>query len=163
MGRGLSPLQKTVLRLALDNRVAEGDPAARAARRAARRGFTQTAAQLAESTHPVDVYRALADYYEWGHRAVWPWSERVVKTRKPGGWTFSRDSVGAAQYNAGQAAVSRALRRLEDRGLITVRVGVHARWTGANLTEAGVLAAEALSSSPGRCAPDVHQEGAADA
>ncbi len=54
--------------------------------------------------------------------------------------------VPPAERNRAYAALSRSIRRLEQRGLVTVWGGEDARWTGIHLTAAGVRAAEQLVS-----------------
>jgi hypothetical protein len=114
MGRGLSDLQRAILRLALTNRA---DPHRRA---------------------QVDLYTAeiLVDLYHW--------PTTVPLARGPGLQHFDRDAIGHDRYNTVRASVSRALRRLEDRGLIARYDGVTARWTGLRLTDQGLTTAEHL-------------------
>jgi hypothetical protein len=130
MGRGLSELQKTILRRALSNRNAEGRQA---------------------GAWGADVYRAeiLADYWGWKMHAYPPfyqqersgWQRRAHASQR-----FSRRRIGAARYDAAQAAVTRAFQRLADRGLVELRCGAFAQWSGASLTEIGVNFARNLSA-----------------
>ena len=46
---------------------------------------------------------------------------------------FSKEKIGAKRYASAQAAVCRAFRRLEQRGLITCNCGAIARWSGGKL------------------------------
>lgn len=129
MGRGLSDLQKTILRRALTNRRAEG-------RQGARGG--------------ADVVRAeiLADYWGWEmkhapgwfyqHRDGWQW-------RALGGQHFSARKVGSETYNSAQAALTRAFLRLERRGLVTLVSAAYSNWSGVNLSEPGIEVAKGLS------------------
>ena len=69
--------------------------------------------------------------------------------REYGDQKFSKSELGAKRYAAAHAALSRAITRLEQRGLVGVFSGVHSGWTGVRLTEAGVALAAELSV---RCA-----------
>ena len=117
MGRGLSPLQRTVLTLALRNHDAE------------QRAF--------EPAEGADVY--VPEVYV----AAYGWVVRDPRRARhpgmkadppPGGWRGNARAV--------RAAVARATKRLEARGL--VRRVYHA-WSGAALTPAGYTAAQRLS------------------
>ena len=46
--------------------------------------------------------------------------------------------------NATRVAISKALYRLADRGLVTIWVGKYSNWTGANLTEEGKAEAKRI-------------------
>jgi hypothetical protein len=56
----------------------------------------------------------------------------------PGSQHFSRERIGAGRYDAAQASLSRAVRRLADRGLVEIVVAAYSRWTGLSLTEEAV-------------------------
>jgi hypothetical protein len=62
----------------------------------------------------------------------------------PGSHHFDREEIGRARYDAAQASVSRAVRRLETRGLAERYAGAVSRWTGVRLTDAGFEAAPKL-------------------
>jgi len=128
VGRGLSELQKTILRLGNENRVREHRPTGGGG---------------------ADVYRSevLAEVYGFESRFARD-DEGAAQTARR---HFARQQfwpadVGESRYIAGSAAVCRAMKRLEDRGLVVLMQGTFARWAGADLTEAGVAEAERLSS-----------------
>ena len=105
MGRGLSALQRTALRMALD-------------------GSREEAPRCAHTTN-AEVIKAC---YGFPRRPG----------RPDGIPRFSRAGIGEQRYNAAVAAVSRALARLESRGLVE-------RWRGCvTLTDAGVRVAAEL-------------------
>lgn len=123
MGRGLSELQKTILRIATRNRRAEN------------RGVT--------SEQGADAYYAevLAESSGWTpDRAplrYGPRYGRYAGLRAPGGQHFRKSLIGDKSYNAAHAALSRAARRLEARGLVQRRRGANSRWSGVSLTPSG--------------------------
>lgn len=90
----------------------------------------------------VDLYYAeiLAEYFRF---------PALSDPSKPGSWHFSRAWIGPAEYDAAQASLSRAVRRLETRGLVTVYTGAISRWTGLSLTTEG-LALGPTDPSPNR-------------
>jgi hypothetical protein len=123
MGRGLSELQKTILRRALSNKEREG------------RSFDE------ESGADVFVNEIAADAFGWdlpAHFYDSPKGER---------WShyFKSLQYSDEERNRVHAATSRALKRLAARGLGYVAHGAHRRWCGFNLTPAGVEAAKLLS------------------
>jgi hypothetical protein len=140
MGRGLSELQRSILTLALHNRFAEG---------------------RCDGSNGCDVYlpEILAVHFKW------PLAYEGTPTdirrdrdgdddNKDGGiysasqpW-FSKAMIGAKRYAAGHAALSRAMARLQSRGLITIRGGAYSNWNGANLTRFGVAIAEQVTVKP---------------
>jgi len=97
MGRGLSELQRTILRIALD-----------------KPGRSVINGQVVGT----DVHQKHI------HRAYYGDSPRT---------------------NATRAAVSRAMVRLSERGLITLTCAVYSNWSGGDLTKAGEAAARELS------------------
>ena len=115
MGRGLSPLQTTILMLALAGREKHQDP----------------------SSFGADVYYSdiMVVFYGWTKQDTWHTG--------PGSQKFSRQTIGGKRYAAAQAAVSRAVQRLNDRGLVQAVQGLN--WSGANLTDAGIRATTKLS------------------
>jgi len=62
------------------------------------------------------------------------------------GWSpFSRKDIGAERYNRGMASLSRALRRLEERGLVEFTHSMLASgWSGVLLTEEGEAEAQRI-------------------
>lgn len=115
MGRGLSPLQQTILRLAYQNRMADS-------------GYQDEAR--------ADVFYCEIFESHYGWPSIWK------NSRKAHGQKFTKAEVGERQYNAAHAAVSRAALRLEQRGLVTCVRGFS--WAGVNLTEAGNRIAKEL-------------------
>lgn len=85
-----------------------------------------------------DVYygQVLADYFGF---------EPVVKDLRYSGHKFDRKAIGVKRYAAAQAALSRAMVRLERRGLVRLFSGAIARWSGANITDEGI---EAVNKVP---------------
>ncbi|MEU3176597.1 hypothetical protein [Streptomyces sp. NPDC007000] len=130
MGRGLSPLQRRILQLAHDNR---------------------TAGRSKRGTP--DVYAAEIYAEVYGFQPL-PGAD----VRNPARQTFSREQIGAQEYHAAAAAVSRALRRLADRGLLTRHGGAGAG-AGARLTEAGLEEAAAQGSDGVVPGPPLRVEG----
>ena len=124
MGRGLSEIQKDILRLAVVNR---DDPERKAS---------------------TDLYygQVYVDVFGWKvkHKYRRPLSEH------PGGQNFDLDEIGRKHYDVVLASVSRAVRRLEERGLVVRMVGSTCHWAGLNLTDQGYILARELSvgSSP---------------
>ncbi len=118
MGRGLSELQKTMLRLAFRNRVSEN-------RTAESRGSD------------LYYYEVLAAY--WG----WDLPEHVQGRdhRHPGEHKFSKAAIGTKAYGTAHAALSRAVIRLQQRGLVDAISGKYSHWSGLNLTTDGITAA----------------------
>jgi DNA-binding HxlR family transcriptional regulator len=110
MGRGLSELQRSILRLAF-----QGDDSC------------------------VYGHEILKAHYGWYQSNGW------ADKRRGGAKRFSREFIGITEWNAHRAAVARALRRLEDRGLVTRICGAYSNWSGAELTEQGKQVASALN------------------
>jgi hypothetical protein len=108
--RGLSQLQRQILRLALDKGA------------------------------DVTLWRAelLAACFGFQPKPVRLYGSNDLT--KPG-QHFSPQQVGVARYRSAQVSLSRAVRRLEDRGLVAMWEGVYASRRGLQLTPAGVEAA----------------------
>jgi hypothetical protein len=122
MGRGLSDLQKVILRRALSNRERES------------RGFD------CESGADVFVNEIAADFFGWdlpSHYYNYPEWERW-------GTHYYSHRFPEEERNRVHAATSRALKRLQSRGLGTIIHG-NRRWCGFDLTPEGVEAARLLS------------------
>jgi len=121
MGRGLSPLQKTILTLAFANRTSGNSYLNR------------------------DLYKPEILINVWGWQ---PSRSNLFCTREavdvdyvrrhPFGQLFCKSDIGSAQYNSAHASISRACRRLLRRGLILEGLGV-------TLTESGVKVASAAA------------------
>jgi hypothetical protein len=122
MGRGMSDLQKTILRRALSNKIRENRNDEKGA----------------------DVYGAeiAADHFGW---TLPPYFYREDLQRCVGRRVFSKQEIGEQRYSSVRAAICRAILRLEERGLGYKRRGACSQWTGFTLTEEGVQAAEKLS------------------
>jgi hypothetical protein len=63
---------------------------------------------------------------------------------EPGSNHFDREEIGRSRYDTAHASLSRAVRRLEARGLATRYTGAGSRWSGLRLTDAGFEAAPVL-------------------
>lgn len=127
MGRGLSELQKKILCLAHENRVAEG------------RGAPNVRGGADLFAHEVLI--VVFGFTSW----------RKVRdrngTRGAGGQWFSRCHIGDAEYKAATVSVYRSFDRLEKRGLVVRVCGAISLWSGVNLTTEGVRMAQAVSVS----------------
>jgi hypothetical protein len=121
---GLSPLQRTILVLAYDNWEREG---------------------RTTRSEGCDCY-----YYEVLQR-VWGFENRWAHLphRTPERWHFRQRQIPYGRYNAALASLSRAVRRLAQRGLVTRHRGTSWRgtWAGVKLTVVGVPVAERLWES----------------
>ena len=116
----MSELQKTILRLAHENR-ARGEGA-------------RVFADYQEGTD-VTYPQVLAGYFGW------------EGTRAGGGvYRFSKKEIGEKPYRSAMASLSRAFARLEARELIVrTHSMMAAGWTGADLTDEGRAVARRLS------------------
>lgn len=65
-----------------------------------------------------------------------------------GGQRHTRRQIGAERYSRAHASLSRALVRLERRGLVCRVCGRFGHWSGINLTDDGIAAAVALGATP---------------
>ncbi len=110
MGKGLSPLQKTILQLAYEN---QG------------RQTPQTDVTYSEILVKYFGWELVDNSPSW---ASMPWYQQ----------SFSKNDIGQAEYGRAMASVSRAVKRLQERGLIEKTHSLRAGgWSGANLTEVG--------------------------
>lgn len=129
MGRGLSELQKDILRLAYVNQHSpEVNPADLNLKR------------RADVLYPEILHAC----YGFEPVVRW-WAGRELSVKESflfGGQIFDRHAIGVDRYNRAQAAVSRAVLRLAERGLIQCVQGAYAKWTGADLTAEGVKVVE---------------------
>jgi hypothetical protein len=119
---GLSPLQRTILVLAYDNWERE---------------------ERTTRSEGCDCY-----YYEVLER-VWRFENRwagVSRKRTPTRWHFGLRQIPYPRYNAALASLSRSVKRLTERGLVTRHRGKSWRgtWAGVKLTDTGVPVAERL-------------------
>ena len=130
----LSSLQRQILAMSRVNRIKEG--------------------RTDHEAHGADLYYSEIMVAVYG----FPSSESLremeagvlTDKRKAGGKKFDRRAIGLARYNRAQAAISRAMRRLESRGLITLVCGRYARWSGCSLTSEGLSFSEAVKMT-GNC------------
>jgi hypothetical protein len=117
----LSPLQRTILVVAYDNWARE---------------------ERATRSEGCDCY-----YYEALER-VWGFENRWahVSQRTPERWHFGLRQIPYHRYNAALASLSRSVKRLTERGLVTRHRGKSWRgtWAGVKLTTVGVPVAERL-------------------
>ena len=127
MGRGLSEIQKDILRLAVVNR---DDPERKAS---------------------TDLYygQVYVDVFGWKVKRKY----RRPLSEHPGGQNFDLDEIGRKHYDVVLASVSRAVRRLEERGLVVRMVGSTCHWAGLNLTDQGYVLARELSVGFGSVPP----------
>jgi len=125
MARGLSELQKAILRLAYRNRQVRDE-------------------------RSVDLFypEVLHEHFGWPIARTHSW--RPEKGERPCGYDryFSMREIGEAKYRKTQVSLSRAVSRLERRGLVESGWGFG--WTGRghailDLTDEGVRVAERLS------------------
>lgn len=124
MGRGLSELQKTILRVALEKHLAFE---ARIASGNDYRGFLEG---------DTDRAQVLMEHFGWEqYGGDYP---RQV-------FDFLPEEIGREKYRAGQAALSRAIRRLIDRGLLDRMYNSNDRRGATMLSEAGAALAKTLS------------------
>jgi hypothetical protein len=129
MGRGLSPLQQAILTIAYRNRQAED--------------------RTRSTNDGADCYyhEVLAAYYGFDLAVDRQWYQHYGRRHAPGAQFFSRAAIGSGRYGAAKAALYRAVRRLEDRGLVEVWQGAVSHWTGVCLTDQGVATARKLSAA----------------
>lgn len=124
MGRGLSPFQRAILRLARTNAEAEGRAVGEPAR--------ATSTTVRSCTPSMAGPRfARGDRQRTG-----------AELRHAGSGHAFQPATDRARYKAHTVALVKALARLEERGLVVRVCGARARWSGANLTAEGRAAAE---------------------
>jgi hypothetical protein len=117
----LSPLQKQILALALENKQREG------------RSFNaDTGADVYYSEILTKVFRFPA--------------KRPAR-RWPCNRIFDPTTIGRSRYRSAVASVSRAVLRLHIRGAVQSTHSRYSTWAGASLTPAGVEIAHALANS----------------
>jgi hypothetical protein len=145
MARGLSQLQRQILALAYRNRCE------RLERAATLDPESHQYRVLTRGVGSVDLYHAeaLRDIFGWPVRSFsWRWDGG----RPTWGQNFSKRRIGERRYRSGQASLSRAVRRLEERGLVErhgVR-GMMENLSGLTLTQRGVE--EASQGGPSEAA-----------
>jgi hypothetical protein len=62
-----------------------------------------------------------------------------------GGKKFRPDQLGRETYHKTMVSLSRAVARLQRRGLVTWLVGTHSKWSGVEITPEGKRLADILS------------------
>jgi hypothetical protein len=117
---GLSRLQRQILEIAAEGRQA----------RLARGGDNGVDVYSSQLLHRIWGFDAGQENWRRGPRAF-SWEHHHV-----GSPLFNPDEIGRAKYNAAKASLSRALRRLQDRGLVTLLRGRYSQWAGIALTGA---------------------------
>lgn len=55
----------------------------------------------------------------------------------PGGQKFSKKEIGEKNYRAAMASLSRSVRKLANRGFLTIIEGAYAKWTAVEITGEG--------------------------
>jgi hypothetical protein len=136
VGRGLSTLQKTILRTAY-------------------RGYSRRQGKNRQTGADAYYAEILHEHYGW-QPVLGPLRSKgdaAAAAEEDGcsfhhGPHFDREQIGHKPYKAAQAALSRAVLRLVRRGLVDARQGARSRWSGVNLTEAGVKEARRLCGPP---------------
>ena len=112
----LSALQRSILRLALRNRIAEN---------------------RTDDSSGADCYYSEIMFEHFGFPP-----ERADHLREhPGSPQFDPHAIGERRYASASAAISRAAKRLEARGLVTCVTGWPG-WSGVSLTPTGIQAAK---------------------
>lgn len=136
----LSILQKWMLARAMDNRRTEGRDA---------------------NSNGADLYNreVLGGFYEFPY-SMYPNFQGSPQQflRGKGGVAslglgyqiFDPDRIGRGRYNAAQAAVSRAAKRLQARGFVECVAGSISHWAGIVLTESGIAAIPASAAESQR-------------
>ena len=135
MGRGLSELQQSILRLAYRNR------RERLAKIAESEAGGHEHAVLTRGVGSVDLYfpEVLREHFGWDVHSIWWSPERGERPRW--GQSFSMRQIGERRYHSAHSSLSRAVVRLEARGLVERRYHC---LTGLDLTDQGVEEAEKL-------------------
>jgi hypothetical protein len=120
----LSKLQKRILAIAFKNKQREG------------RAFN--------SDSGADVFYAeiMSEVFHFRPQKPCPLTLRKL-TPSP---IFSPTEIGRSRYSSAQVAISRAVLRLQIRGLVESKRFKHSNWAGCNLTPAGLEIARALTN-----------------
>lgn len=130
MGRGLSPLQKSILRIAAKNHDRE-----------CHGGFEHlrinSLGKMSSGCGCDAYYReVLFQHFGLPMKKHW-WRNHDEPIREAGGHVFSMREIGEKRYRSIQASVSRAVDRLWKRDYITPASGAYARWSGCDITAEG--------------------------
>jgi hypothetical protein len=138
--KGLSKLQREILRLAINGKESPVK-------------FVEIRGIVTPIPREVDVYydQVLAAFYGW---PVFSWLfgptptplEKHLGPEHSMGHHFKPSEIGQKQYAAGHAACSRAMRRLEARGIVALFQGAYSQWRGAKLTDTGAEIARRLNA-----------------
>ena len=87
---------------------------------------------------------------EPGGRWIDPAGEAKRIRENPGNQWFKRGAINSKGYNDAQASLSRAVKRLEARGLVVSHQDSDSRWAGIRLTDDGRTLASELDASERR-------------
>jgi hypothetical protein len=152
MGRGLSDLQKWMLRTALDNREREG-----------RDNDTKTLADLLFGEVKAGFYHLEMEMDQWVKTAIEMvaagakgWSEKDIEFRRErtanqrqrrGRHVYFGHAFVFPSRPALNVSISRAAARLEKRGYAVRVFGLSTHWAGIQLTDAGVTLARDLPAA----------------
>jgi hypothetical protein len=143
MGRGLSELQKHILRLSLENQ-----QAIRQLDDEDRVPFDVTFSELLVVHYKFPIVGChWAASLRGKNRAV----EKLLRRRYA---KFDSHAIGLSRFASAQAALSRAFARLQERGLFSRSCSLWPRQIGGYLTDEGHMVAAALSkiqTHPGGC------------
>lgn len=150
MGRGLSPLQIDILRIAYKNwcedRIPRPSPRMQPDPILVAFGKRMMANAIASGAFvPFDrpdlyTYEVLTAHFGFSIRPG-----VIFVDRESNNWNFNRRKIGKRKYSSACASVSRAFRRLEERGLAQRIQPNNYNWSGIKLTEAGLELAKELS------------------
>jgi len=154
MGRGLSELQREILRIVYERRQGrdfEAEERRWHEHKASVPGrmkalFGDTFAPGYDLAHP----EIIARLYDWPVSS-WLWGEREPRRLSEGGrvhpfiHNFRREVIGLEEYKRRMASYHRAVGRLKRRGLLTLRGNPGRR--GLWITDEGIRVAENLSVS----------------
>jgi len=137
MGRGLSELQKSILRLAYHNRLERLERIAKKTDPGSHEPLV-----LTRGVGPPDLYYAevLREHFGWEVRSLWWRPERGQRPSR--GQNFEMKEIGERRYHSVQSSLSRAVVRLEERGLVE---RLEHYLAALDLTQRGLEEAEKLN------------------
>jgi hypothetical protein len=153
MGRGLSPLQIDILKIAYRNWCEDRMPRPGPRMQPdpiwidiGRSMMANIQAQIARGEivpfeHPdLYTYEVLSTHFGFPLRPG-----VIFVDRESNNWNFDRNRIDKKRYSSACASVSRAFRRLKERGLAQRVQPKNYNWSGIKLTEAGLELAKQLS------------------
>jgi hypothetical protein len=90
---------------------------------------------LAEAVtgHRTHYCKILAGFFGWETA----WASPARRSPTPGCRNFDPNEIGRKRYRSAVAALSRACRRLEARGLVTCLQGAYSHWSAVEITDKG--------------------------